>query len=118
MREIHIKLVLNLINDREEHDLYELHEKYRLTPTEARNSIKILGEMGIIDIKGRVFSVSDKLTKKQIGTLYKSAAFREIELDQEEITILRNRALEINALYLPNLNIIDESLIFKQKNVK
>ena len=110
MNPITIKLVFDLAKDKEKHELYELHKKYRLTPTEIQGAVAFLSEKKVIDHNGRFFRLSDHLTGRQLSVIYNALVARSLELDKLEIQKIIDKAKPITELYKPNLEIIDEAL--------
>jgi hypothetical protein len=110
MNPITIKLVFDLATDREKHELYELHKKYRLTPSEIKDAVAFLSEKKVIDHNGRFFRLSEHLTGRQLSVIYNAIVARSLELDKLEIQKIIDKAKPITELYKPNLEIIDETL--------
>lgn len=110
MNSIAIKLAFELASDKEEHDLYELHETYRLTPAEIEHAVLFLKKNKIIEKNGNIFKLSDSLEVEQLKSLYNALTLRTLELDRQEIEKILDRAKPQTELYKPNLSIIDEIL--------
>lgn len=110
MKSAHLQYIINIINDKKLHEVYELHYKYRLTPFEAREAINKLYDMGVIVVNGNFFMMSREISNDQLKSLYISLKNRNFQLDEEEIQIFKSRAINQNSLYLPKLVDIDKNL--------
>lgn len=110
MNPITIKLVFDLLVDREELELFDLHYKYRLTPSEINRTVKFLEKENVINHNNRYIRLNRNLSKEQLRILYNSICNRKLELEKEKILALSEQAKPISEFYKPNLRIIDKSL--------
>lgn len=99
-----------MLKDNKDHDLYELHKKYRLTPVEARDSVNILKEMGILTTQGNTFKISSNISYHSMSLLYKKTRYRKLNLDEDILEKMKGAAVSHDEPYLPNLKIIDRKL--------
>jgi hypothetical protein len=111
MLSINIKLVTTVIKDRKSHELYDLHQSFRLTPKETLCAVNFLASIGIIRIDGNTFFAKNKVEPKAMSLLYKSIQGRFLNLDEKDITSFRLKSLKKEELYTPNFNELDEYLI-------
>jgi hypothetical protein len=111
MLSIVIKLIVGLIADKNRHDFYELHRKYRLTPAEIKEAVKLLETHEIVVVEGNEFWLAGELNGDQIYTIYESIKNRSLELDKAQLERIRENSQPINELYYPKLKIIDDTLL-------
>lgn len=111
MNPILIKLVIELIKDKKEHELYELHKKFRLTPKEASDAVKYLYKLGGVNFDGKYFMLRDNINSDQLSCMYNAIQGRTLNLDEEDISKYKINSIDINSFYLPNFNILDSELI-------
>ncbi|RDK82944.1 UNVERIFIED_ORG: hypothetical protein DFO82_2246 [Idiomarina abyssalis] len=110
MEPILIKLVIELAKDKEEHEFYELHEKFRFTPSEVKKIIEFLSAKKVIEHREHVFKLNSKLSNEQLAFIYNAMSSRKLELDKNLIQTMVDKACEITEPYKPNLDIIDKTL--------
>lgn len=84
---IAIKLIFNTISDKHEHDLYEFHTKYRLSPSYITTAVSFLIEHNIATISEQKISLNNDIDNKKISIInriYKTdkpSILLSIELD-------------------------------------
>lgn len=102
-----IKSVLNILSDTKWHDLYELHEKYNLSPIEIIEIVEQLLEIGLICQDGYLIKINTDKDKKIDIDLYKSLRNRFFEFNNDNYESFKIRRLAVNEFYLPNLEKCD-----------
>lgn len=110
MENTRIYLAIRLIQNGESSTLFKLHSQFRLTYTEALTSVIYLKDIGVVDFDGRVFSLKNTVTRKQLKELYKKVRFRKLNLEEKIINSYIENAINKNELYLPNLARLGSSL--------
>lgn len=105
-----LKLVFEASLDGNVHTAYELHRKYRLTPSEIRAAFFFLKSNKIIDGELHHFQMKSELSDTQLGAIYHAIEKRELALDEKQIEHFRMKAKSRGEHYFPNMKIIDKSL--------
>jgi hypothetical protein len=110
MGNICIYLAIRMIRDGKSSSLFKLHSRFRLTFTETLQAVTYLKNIGLVDFDGKVFSLKDDVTKKQLTALYKKLRFRKLNLEEKDIDYYKKMAISPAELYLPNLSRLTSSL--------
>lgn len=106
-----ISLVIQLIKDGQKHKLYDLHQRFRLTPVEAQEAVEFLARIEILNYDGKFLSLKSNIKAKHLASLYQSIQGRKLSLDEKEISNYRADAIEPNSLYSPDLSRLDKGLL-------
>ncbi|MEZ9175052.1 hypothetical protein [Vibrio kanaloae] len=109
----HIREVIFSLTKEREMELFDLNDKFRLTPSEAGEVVEDLLAMGVLKLSDRKFSLKDKLSEEQMIALYKITRKSNFDLESEIIDKYKEKS-EIflqNKLYLPNFERLDSSLL-------
>ncbi len=109
-----IELIKELYIEKQVH-LYSFHEKYLLSPAQLARTINKFVDEGIIELNNEMISLTTKgekwivCNRKALFLFEKDKYWKEIPGD------MRQRAMGIKELYLPNRNKIDKELF---KNIE
>lgn len=66
---IAIKICFSLLLDGEWHDIYELHENYRLLPSRILKAINFLTNNNIICMQGDSLKLADNISNHQLASI-------------------------------------------------
>lgn len=102
-----IKSVIKPLSDTNWHDLYELHEKYSLSPDEILNITEQMLSEDLIIRDGNSIKLIIENSKEINIQLYKALQDRTFRLKNDNYQEYIIPRLSPNSLYLPDLEKID-----------
>lgn len=65
-QKIVLKEICNILKDKMWHDLYEFHDKHRVSPMQIIESVTLLSENKVIDLEGNKIRLSHNINNKGI----------------------------------------------------
>gem|GEM_PF-5086697 len=81
--------LLRTIFDRQWHELYEVHARYRLSPIEIYEAVTLLQRMGIIEQRGTQIRICEDLDEQRLSIMNRlSKTSRPAQLDSYVATPL------------------------------
>lgn len=61
--------LVRVVSDRQWHNIYELHDKYRVSPESAFKVVSLFLSMGILEKRGAMIRLSSDLSDAQMAAL-------------------------------------------------
>ena len=104
-------LAIRLVRDGNECDLFDLHQKFRLTHKQAFDAVKQLSELDILRFNGKEFSLKGNITREKLSVIYKMLLQRNLNLDNEDLLKYKKNSLNPYVLYKPNFSRLDPLLL-------
>lgn len=105
-----INSAFRLALDGKKHELHELNSRFRMTYTQAEETVQFMTELGIFKRNDTMFEIVDSLGKSQIRELFYILKNRKLELEEDILQVYEAYSIGVNSLYVPNLERIDPKL--------
>lgn len=105
-----LKEVLKHLEDGEWHQIFSIHDRFRLSPDVIQDCINYLESKRLVVSKERSVRIANDFSQEQIAEIVHIYLSSEFEINEDEKFFVTPK-IEIDTLYMPRFDLLGKELL-------